>query len=143
MDFFNLSPEDAVQLYEIYSQHIIITRKLESLFILGNQLKEFTFKTPEFFVLNPQYNTRIELYIASLKSQNAKLARGRTQLITNTDMSFSRDNKDESALTTTKDLSKIIGARLINFGTLTDLSGMIEGGELYSERDKQLLNPWK
>ena len=30
-----------------------------------------------------------------------------------------------------EDLSKIIGARLVNFGTLTDLSGMTEGGESY------------
>lgn len=65
-----MTNQDALLLYEIYSEHIITTRKLQQVYSWQNKLSEFSVLTPEFFVLDKEYNTKIELYIRSLRDNS-------------------------------------------------------------------------
>jgi len=69
-EFFTLTNQDALLLYEIYSEHIITTRKMKQIYSWQNKLQEFSVLTPEFFVLDKEYNTKIELYIRSLRDNS-------------------------------------------------------------------------
>lgn len=70
-EFFTFPRHEALLLYEIYSEHIIITRKLQSFFDLKEKLLEFNVRIPQFYKFNVEYNTKIELYNASLR-RNSK-----------------------------------------------------------------------
>jgi len=59
--------DDAVFLYEMYSEHIQMTKKLQDLFSIKNQIPEFPIPQPEFYTLDLQFNRDLELHILSLK----------------------------------------------------------------------------
>jgi len=59
--------DDAVFLYEMYSEHIQMTNKLQELFHLKNQIPEFPIPQPEFYTIDLQFNRDLELHILSLK----------------------------------------------------------------------------
>lgn len=66
-EIFHLVEDDAIFLYELYSEHVKITKQLSKFFELKNYLKEFSFKLPEFFSMDVKFNREVELYILSLK----------------------------------------------------------------------------
>lgn len=59
--------DDAVFLYEMYSEHIQMTKKLQEIFTIRNQIPEFPIPQPEFYIIDLQFNRELELHILSLK----------------------------------------------------------------------------
>lgn len=69
-EIFHLIEDDAIFLYELYSEHVKITKQIVKFFELKNYLNEFSFKQPEFFSMDVKFNREVELYILSLKKNN-------------------------------------------------------------------------
>lgn len=67
-EFFNFSFEDTILLYELYSEHVLITRKLECFVIIADKLKGFQLKDPELYKIDVEYNSKIELYVKQLRA---------------------------------------------------------------------------
>lgn len=66
-EIFNLPTEDATTLYQIYSEHVLITKKLKAAFDLKNHLTDFYLTLPEFFQINITFNSQVEIYVANLR----------------------------------------------------------------------------
>lgn len=94
-----MTNQDALLLYEIYSEHIITTRKLKQIYSWHEKLQDFSMLIPELYVLDKEYNTKIELYIKSLRD--------------NSIMSFNNNPADNCSFSIITDASRILNDFMI------------------------------
>lgn len=80
-EIFYLSPEDALFLFEIYCEHVAITNRLKSIFDMKNLLHDFYLEVPEFYVVDPMFNSEVELHVADLKKGHVPKKRRKTSTI--------------------------------------------------------------
>ena len=66
-NLFELQREDAINLYEIYVEHIRFTKQMKAFYQLKNHFSMFNPPEPKFFSLNTENNKNIELHINELK----------------------------------------------------------------------------
>lgn len=67
-----LSDQDAIFLFELYSDHIQMTKTLKDAFKIKHQLKEFSLKIPDFYSIDLDLNKKTEAYVKELKKGKAK-----------------------------------------------------------------------
>jgi len=114
VEIFTLPNSDAILLYELYSEHIIITRKVQSHYeILKEKLQEFSLKIPQFFNFDSVYNTKIELYIRMIRGSRPKFLKAQT-------LPTKRMKDNDDSFLSVKDVSRVI-ANYLSKNNTTDL----------------------
>jgi len=73
-EIVKLSDQDAIFLFELYSDHIQMTKTLKASFQIKHQLKDFSLKIPDFYSIDLELNKRTETYIKQLKAGKPKAA---------------------------------------------------------------------
>lgn len=71
-EIVKLSDQDAIFLFELYSDHIQMTKTLKDSFKIKHQLKEFSLKIPDFYSIDLDLNKKTDAYIKELKKGKAK-----------------------------------------------------------------------
>lgn len=105
-EIFDLKKEDAIFLYEIYCENIQITKKLVDFFEIRNHLAEFKLLIPDFFVIDIEFNRKLELYIASLRG--LKMNKKSLEILTETETTVNENGDESKSLKSVDDLSKIL-----------------------------------
>ena len=73
-NLFELKREDAMNLYELYVEHIRFTKQMKAFYQLKNHFSMFNPPEPKFFCLNTENNKNIELHINKFKKNLTVLA---------------------------------------------------------------------
>jgi len=73
-EIVKLNDQDAIFLFELYSDHIQMTKTLKASFQIKHQLKDFSLKIPDFYSIDLELNKKTETYIKQLKAGKPKAA---------------------------------------------------------------------
>ena len=110
-DIFTLNKADAISVYEIYNEHILITDKLKENYQLTRYIEEFDIKTPDFYKIDPSFHSRVQKHIQSLKENSpvglSLLERRKIELKALTAPSSANESQ-ESEYSSVKGVKKIL-----------------------------------
>jgi len=112
---YSLPVEDKLSVFELYIEHLKITKNLQDCFELTKYLPEFLFKVPQFYAINPEFHSRFSYYMCNLKNVSKDYSNHEIESPTSPiRISFStHDNSHDSPPTTLTSLNEIAKITLV------------------------------